>query len=181
MKRLPYCFCCCLGLRVRVGHRPVRAHVVEGARRLRQQLLHSIAQTPEGLSVARHRSRLASVRWHAGRLSWPRPTAQELPSKNIETRSLDRQIHLCIILPPEGFRSCTSAQTELRVQSGGSRSLWPRHFELARKQFPRAMHHVYSDAASQVPLSVHTRTYAPALGFNMYGPGEGRRVGIGLR
>ena len=25
------------------------------------------------------------------------------------------------------------------------------------------------------------RTYAPALGFHMYGPGEGRRVGIGLR
>ena len=25
------------------------------------------------------------------------------------------------------------------------------------------------------------RTYPPALGFNMYGPGEGRRVGIGLR
>ena len=87
-------------LRVRVGsvarHQPVRAHVVEGARRLfANSFLYSIAQTPEGylwLGTEAGFLRFDGMR----AVSWPRPTAQELPSKKQRdsiTRSSNSPVH----------------------------------------------------------------------------------------
>ena len=117
-----------------------------------------------GLSVARHSSRLLRFDCMPA-VSWSRPTALELPSKHIGTRSLDRQI-ICasyfrgkaseVVLQPKLNQAFRLAEAEVAGRGISSSR---------ESNLPRGMHDVYSDVALQEPLSVRTVDVLGALAF----------------